>query len=206
MRACLRGVPGGNIIRRVRALMLCLAAALCSGCATVSHLDEAGSTEDAHKASMVEIAPGRGQSGVESLSAVPPHPDLVTRSLPLARPSRASTFGRIPFAASQAAQVPGGEGNPLSCSWLIRRSEAQFSVGPALTWDWRSDSQLRPTAVDFMANTQLTLASDSSTDASASTSPPELNPFSKAYVGLVWDNIKETFTAPAHWDTCDWLV
>jgi len=57
-----------------------------------------------------------------------------------------------------------------------------------------------------MANTQLTLASDSSTDASASTSPPELNPFSKAYVGLVWDNIKETFTAPAHWDTCDWLV
>ena len=30
----------------------------------------------------------------------------MTRSLPLARPSRASAFGRIPFAASQAAKVP----------------------------------------------------------------------------------------------------
>src|SRR5215469_10163822 len=127
MRACLRGVPGGNIIRRVRALMLCLAAALCSGCATVSHLDEAGSTEDAHKASMVEIAPGRGQSGVESLSAVPPHPDLVTRSLPLARPSRASTFGRIPFAASQAAQVPGGEGGPLLRSLAVHQTATRSS-------------------------------------------------------------------------------
>jgi hypothetical protein len=36
-----------------------------------------------------------------------PHlsPGPVTRSLPLARPSRASAFGRIPFAASRAAEV-----------------------------------------------------------------------------------------------------
>lgn len=25
-------------------------------------------------------------------------------------------------------------------------------------------------------------------------------------MGLVWDDIKATFTAPAHWNTCDWLV
>jgi hypothetical protein len=31
--------------------------------------------------------------------------ESLTHSLPLARPSRAFTFGRIPFAASQAAQV-----------------------------------------------------------------------------------------------------
>ena len=33
----------------------------------------------------------------------------MTRSLPLARPSRASAFGRIPFAASHAAKVLLGE-------------------------------------------------------------------------------------------------
>ncbi len=38
----------------------------------------------------------------------------MTRSLPLTRPSRASAFGRIPIAASQAAIVPRGEGETLS--------------------------------------------------------------------------------------------
>jgi hypothetical protein len=41
-------------------------------------------------------------------------PGPMTRSLPLARPSRASAFGRIPFAASRAAQVPRGEGETVS--------------------------------------------------------------------------------------------
>jgi|SRR6185312_3906746 len=36
----------------------------------------------------------------------PPHPGPMTRSLPLARPSRASAFGRIPIAVSQSAIVP----------------------------------------------------------------------------------------------------
>jgi len=36
-------------------------------------------------------------------------PALLTRSLPLARPSRACGFAHIPFAASQAAQVSFGE-------------------------------------------------------------------------------------------------
>jgi hypothetical protein len=42
-----------------------------------------------------------------------PHPGPVTHSLPLARLSRASASGQIPFAASQAAQVPRGEGEPF---------------------------------------------------------------------------------------------
>ena len=50
----------------------------------------------------------------ENASSLPPHPGPMTRLLPQARPSRASAFGRIPFAASQAAQVPWGEGEALS--------------------------------------------------------------------------------------------
>jgi hypothetical protein len=39
-----------------------------------------------------------------------PHPGPMTRSLPLARPSAGLRFQRIPFVASQATQVPRGEG------------------------------------------------------------------------------------------------
>ena len=45
-----------------------------------------------------------------------PHPGPMTRSLPLTRPSRASAFGQTPFAASQAAQVPRGEGEVVPAS------------------------------------------------------------------------------------------
>src|SRR5579864_3055467 len=210
--------------------MLCLAAALCSGCATVSHLDETEATGDPHKASMTELTPGTRQSCVESLSAVPPHPDSLPRGEispselahcapepPGAQlspsPLRSGGEGR----GEEALREQGtsfdvrrsrvhGEGIPLENSWVIHGSVAQSNAGTALIWHWHVDSQSRSTAVDFIANTQLTLAPDSSADATAGTSPPELNPFSKAYVGLVWDNIKGTFTAPAHWDTCDWLV
>ena len=74
------------------------------------------------------------QPDASALRTVPPHPSLVTRSLPLARPSRAFTFGRIPFAASQAAQVPRGEGNPLSRRIGRSKSVAQSSVGPIRGW------------------------------------------------------------------------
>jgi hypothetical protein len=30
--------------------------------------------------------------------------------------------------------------------------------------------------------------------------------FSKDYWKLVGSDIKETFTAPAHWETCEWLI
>jgi len=48
-----------------------------------------------------------------------PHPGPMTHSLPLARPSRASASGQIPFAASQAAQVPSdGRGRSCSSVWI----------------------------------------------------------------------------------------
>src|SRR5215472_6535848 len=74
------------------------------------------------------------ESGVDSVSALPPHPDPMTHSLPLVRPSRAFTFGRIPFAASQAAQVPRGEGVLVSHVSAIRRSVTQSSVGLINLW------------------------------------------------------------------------
>src|SRR5690348_10819342 len=42
-----------------------------------------------------------------------PHPGPMTRSLPLTRPSRAFA-SQIPFATSQVAQVPRGEGEALA--------------------------------------------------------------------------------------------
>lgn len=80
------------------------------------------------------------------------------------------------------------------------------SVNRVTAWDAYFYSEHRPALVDLTASTQLTLAPAASTESGSDTSPPELNPFSKAYVGLVWDDIKATFTAPAHWDTCDWLI
>jgi riboflavin kinase/FMN adenylyltransferase len=56
-----------------------------------------------------------GQRGFLRRMNTSPHPCPMTRSLPLARPSRASGFAQIPFAASQAAQVP-SDGRGESCS------------------------------------------------------------------------------------------
>ena len=44
-------------------------------------------------------------------------PALLTRSLPLARPSRACGFAHIPFAASQAAQVDLIRVNQTDSKW-----------------------------------------------------------------------------------------
>ena len=52
-----------------------------------------------------------------------PHPGPMNRSLPLARPSRASGFAQIPFAASQAAQVP-SDGRGRSCSSVGAKSSS----------------------------------------------------------------------------------
>ena len=66
--------------------------------------------------------------GAKLLSAVSPHPGPMTRSLPLSRPSRACA-SHIPFAASQAAQVPTGEGDPLLRSWRVHRLVTQSHAG-----------------------------------------------------------------------------
>jgi membrane-associated phospholipid phosphatase len=42
--------------------------------------------------------------------------------------------------------------------------------------------------------------------AAQSNSLPTQNPFSKDYLKLIGTDIKETFTAPAHWDACNWLI
>ena len=86
------------------------------------------------EAQSMRLASRRIYSDVESLSTVPPHPGLVTRSLPLARPSRAFGFAQIPFAASQAAQVPWGEGTPLSRSQVVHQSVTQSSTGLFNVW------------------------------------------------------------------------
>ena len=52
----------------------------------------------------------------------------MTRSLPLARSSRTSGFAQIPFAASQAAQVPGGEGETFSRFQIFLRFDTQSSA------------------------------------------------------------------------------
>jgi hypothetical protein len=70
----------------------------------------------------------------------------------------------------------------------------------------RCEDRPNPWLANLAAHSQLTLApADPAPEGSSDTSPP-LNPFSKAYVGLVWDDIKATFTAPASWDTRDWLI
>src|SRR6185437_6340364 len=57
------------------------------------------------------------------------HPGPMTRSLPLARSSRTSAFGRIPFAASPAAQVPRGERETLLRFRIFDSSWTQSSAG-----------------------------------------------------------------------------
>lgn len=66
------------------------------------------------------------------------------------------------------------------------------------------DERERLWLADMDASSRLTLASGS--EAIGTSNGVSLNPFSKSYVGLVWDDIKATFTAPAYWDTRDWLI
>jgi hypothetical protein len=47
---------------------------------------------------------------------------------------------------------------------------------------------------------------DSSSQAASGAAPPGETLFSKDYWKLVGSDIKETFTAPAHWETRDWLI
>jgi len=61
-----------------------------------------------------------------------PHPGPVTRSLPLAQPSAGLWLRQIPFAASQAAQVPRGEGETLSDAWIYERFSTQSSAMSSL--------------------------------------------------------------------------
>jgi membrane-associated phospholipid phosphatase len=84
-----------------------------------------------------------------------------------------------------------------------------FAIAPAPALhpaDWHIDEGMRLWLADLDANSQLTLASGSKVTGNSGTASVPLNPFSKAYVGLVWDDIKATFTAPADWDTRDWLI
>src|SRR5579871_4413982 len=80
----------------------------------------------------------------------------MTRSLPLARPSRACGFAPIPFAASQAAQVP-SDGRGGSCSSLQGRSPAQtFHDRPNLRF-CSTQRLLRPQISCRMDKRTLTL-------------------------------------------------
>ena len=75
----------------------------------------------------VSVPAGQANGGANVYAR--PHPGPVTRSLPLARPSQASASGRIPSAASQAAEVPRGEGETLSRSREAGGEEAQSNRG-----------------------------------------------------------------------------
>ena len=72
----------------------------------------------------------------------------MTRSLPLARPSRASTFGRIPFAASQAAQVP---------HFMAERETGSGVIFRALLKSW---SFLQSTEASFLNILDISTTAD----------------------------------------------
>ncbi len=69
----------------------------------------------------------RGAKDAEQMQKSTPHPDPVTRSPPLARPSAGLRLWRIPFVASQATQVldRGGEGG--------RTTDGADGAGPSLS-------------------------------------------------------------------------
>lgn len=95
---------------------------------------------------------------------------------------------------------------PDSARRLALLTNAAPATHYASLYDWHANTRFPLTTADFRPNAQLELASVGSPDGAPGTTPPELNPFSKAYAGLVWEDIKATFTAPARWDTRDWLV
>jgi hypothetical protein len=51
-----------------------------------------------------------------------------------------------------------------------------------------------------------TAGANATEQASSAAAPPPESLFSKDYWKLVGSDIKETFTAPAHWETRDWLI
>jgi membrane-associated phospholipid phosphatase len=62
------------------------------------------------------------------------------------------------------------------------------------------------TALWDPSNTPSLLAADFESVPAPNPSPPNQNPFSKDYFKLLATNVRDTFTAPAHWDTSDWLL
>ena len=76
-----------------------------------------------------------------------------------------------------------------------------------LTFDLPAERDFR-TALWDTADTPTLSSQDPAPAAAAATTPPPptQNPFSKDYLKLIGTDIRETFTAPARWDTCDWLV
>jgi membrane-associated phospholipid phosphatase len=107
-----------------------------------------------------------------------------------------------------ANAAPPPEVNAPPISKRPTNSISIASVAPdARARYWRVDEESNPWFAHFAAGAQLTLAPSGSDFAGASESSSQaLNPFSKAYVCVVWDDIKTTFTAPANWDTRDWLI
>jgi membrane-associated phospholipid phosphatase len=74
-----------------------------------------------------------------------------------------------------------------------------------LGFDPRPESDLG-TALWGPANTRTLFSQDLVEAAPSNPSPPNQNPFSKDYFKLLATNVRDTFTAPAHWDTSDWLL
>ena len=74
-----------------------------------------------------------------------------------------------------------------------------------LTFELSSEHDFGTTLWDT-ADTPTLFAQNPAPAAPSTPSPPTQNPFSKDYLKLIGTDIKETFTAPAHWDACDWLL
>lgn len=72
--------------------------------------------------------------------------------------------------------------------------------------NWHIDEEARPWLAELNVSSHLTLAPSDSTAGGGSENSAALNPFSKAYGRLLLDDVKATFTAPADWNTRDWLV
>jgi hypothetical protein len=78
-----------------------------------------------------------------------------------------------------------------------------------LNLDLRRDDELIETLWNRRGEPRLRLASAAAQDSGpkeADDGDVDENPFSKAYWKLVLGDIGQTFTAPARWDTRDWLI
>src|SRR5215469_4276770 len=78
---------------------------------------------------------GKVQCGAESLDAVPPHPNLMTRSLPLARPSRACGFAAFLSPLPKRLKSLGEKGLLYQIRWAICRdmTESRYGTGHTCT-------------------------------------------------------------------------
>ena len=63
---------------------------------------------------------------LDDLVSVPPHPNPVTRSRPLARPLQGLCSEQIPFVVSQTTQVPQGEGTAVGAHGTSKPSSEKF--------------------------------------------------------------------------------